>query len=140
MKVSPTSVIEAIRRLQQGGLITVALKWGASVKERSWDEIVEDFHIRRGLEGETAEIFVKRATPEDKKRLAELNGLLRQCALTDTEGFADADMELHLHVARSTRFPELFQLVENTNIERTAILGLLLKVPGNELDDCEENQ
>src|SRR5215469_8396744 len=49
-RVSRTPVVEAIRRVERDGLVTVASKWGARVKEWSWDEIAEAFHIREALE------------------------------------------------------------------------------------------
>ena len=127
LNVSRTPVVEAIRRLEGDGLVNAAPKWGASVKEWSWDEIAEANHIRRGLEVEAAEMFLKRATDEDKRKLVKLNELFDRCATENSERSAEVDIELHLHVARATRFPRLYELIENSNIEKTAILGSLAK-------------
>jgi DNA-binding GntR family transcriptional regulator len=128
LKVSRTPVVEAIRRAERDGLVTVASKWGATVKEWSWDEIVEAFHIRAALEGEAVQLFVRRATPQDKQRLIELNTQFNQYASRDDRVRCDeTDVELHLHIARSTRFPRLSELIENSNIERTAIWGATMK-------------
>jgi DNA-binding GntR family transcriptional regulator len=127
-KVSRTPVIEAIRRLERDGLVKVAPKWGAIVKEWHWDEIEEAVYIRRALESEAAWLFVERATSEAKEGLTKLNDVFNQCASNDNMvGRQDADIELHLHIARSTRFPRLYELVENSSIERIAIVGLATK-------------
>src|SRR4051812_20493760 len=67
--VSRMPILEAIRRLEGDGLVTVMPQWGAAVKEWSGAEILDAYCIRRGLEGEAARHFVKRATPKDKERL-----------------------------------------------------------------------
>lgn len=136
LKVSRMPVVEAIRRLERDGLVTVAPKWGATVKDWSWDEIVEAYHIRRALEGEAVELFVRRATPDNKKKLVGLNDSFNRYASTDDLVRCDeADVELHLHIARATRFPRLYDLIENSNIERTAIFGATIKGQGKVLTD-----
>ncbi len=127
LKVSQTPVIEAIRCLERDGLVTTVPRWGATVKEWSWDEMVEAMYIRRALEAQAAELFVMRATEDDKKQLVELNREFNRLeSLKDPDRTAEAsevDVELHLHVARSTRLPRFFELIENSNIERTVIFA-----------------
>jgi DNA-binding GntR family transcriptional regulator len=140
--VSSTPIVQALRRLEHDGLVTGVPKWGATVKEWTWGEVVEAFYIRRGLEGQAAELFVMRATPADKEKLGELMNLLDGCATADPVDpmrFAEADVDLHLHIARSTGFPRLYQLVENSNVERSAIFGFLVKAHGELLEDYRTN-
>jgi DNA-binding GntR family transcriptional regulator len=126
--VSRTPIIEAIRRLERDGLVKVAPKWGATVKEWHWDEIEEAIYIRRAMESEAAWLFVERATPDAKRELTRLNEFFNQCVTNGSlVGRQDADIDLHLHIARSTRFPRLYELVENSSIERIAIVGLSTK-------------
>jgi DNA-binding GntR family transcriptional regulator len=128
LKVSRTPIVEAIRRVERDGLVTVASKWGARVKEWSWDEIAEAFHIREALEGQAVELFVTRATPEDKRKLVELNDLFnRYASADDSVRYDETDVALHLHIARATRFTRLYELIENSNIEKTAIYGATIK-------------
>src|SRR6185436_9177603 len=47
--VSRMPVLEAIRRLERDGLVTVVPKWGATVKAWSREEILEAHFIRRAL-------------------------------------------------------------------------------------------
>jgi DNA-binding FadR family transcriptional regulator len=53
--------------------------------------------------------------------------------------FTEIYLELHLHIAHSTRFPRLYRLIENSNIEKTAIFGVVMKAQGTELEDHETN-
>jgi len=124
--MSRMPVVEAIRRLERDGLVTLVPQWGATVKVWSLDEIQEAHSIRRALEGEAARLFVKRATPEDKQRLAELSDKFDRWATKDTFKCDEADLDIHLHIVRSTRYQRLYELVENSKIETTIISGLSL--------------
>lgn len=122
--VSRTPVVEALRRLERDGLVTASPQWGASVKEWSREEVFEAHCIRRALDGEAARLFVLRARPEDKRRLVELNRLFDKFAASDTVKCDEADIELHLHIIRSTGLPRLYELVENSKIETAIISGM----------------
>jgi DNA-binding GntR family transcriptional regulator len=124
--VSKMPVIEAIRRLERDGLVVTLAKWGATVKEWSHEEILEATYIRRGLEAEAARLFVERASKEDKQKLVDLGERFDMFALKDPMKCEEADMELHLHVVRSTQYPRLYELVENSKIETTTCYGLQL--------------
>ena len=129
--MSRMPVVEAIRRLERDGLVTLVPQWGATVKVWSLDEIQEAHSIRRALEGEAARLFVKRATPEDKRRLAELSDRFDRWATKDTFKCDEADLEFHLHIVRSTRYQRLYELVENSKIETTIISGVSLALNEN---------
>ncbi|MCX6623645.1 MAG: GntR family transcriptional regulator, partial [Acidobacteria bacterium] len=60
--VSRTPVVEALRRLERDGLIHAVPKWGATVKTWNWEEVRGVHHVRRGLEGEAARLFVTQAS------------------------------------------------------------------------------
>lgn len=124
--VSKMPVIEAIRRLERDGLVNTLAKWGATVKEWSREEVLEATYIRRGLEAEAARLFVERASKEDKQKLVELGERFDALAATDPMRCEEADMDLHLHVVRSTHYPRLYELVENSKIETTTSYGLQL--------------
>jgi DNA-binding GntR family transcriptional regulator len=115
--VSKTPVIEAIRRLERDGLISVVARLGATVKQWSREEIYEAYHIRRSLEGEAARLFVTRATVDDKDKLVRLNEKFDRLAASPSADSAEADVNLHLHIVRCCRYPRLCQLVEDSKIE-----------------------
>jgi DNA-binding GntR family transcriptional regulator len=129
--MSRMPVVEAIRRLERDGLVTLVPQWGATVKVWSLDEIREAHSIRRALEGEAARLFVKRATLEDKRRLAELSDRFDRWATKDTFKCDEADLDFHLHIVRSTRYQRLYELVENSKIETTIISGITLALNGS---------
>jgi DNA-binding GntR family transcriptional regulator len=122
--VSKMPVIEAIRRLEKDGLVSVLPKWGATVKRWSREEILEACCIRRGLETEAARFFVLRASSEEKKKLTELGERFDAFAATDPVKCEEADMDFHLHIVRCTRFPRLYELIENSKIETATFYGL----------------
>jgi len=132
--VSNMPIIEAIRRLERDGLITVIPKLGATVKEWSRDEILEAYYIRRALEGQAARLFVMRAAPEDKKRLVQLNDIFDKLAASDPVKCDEADIELHLHIVRSTRFRRLYELIENCKIETIMLHGLAIWRPDSKAE------
>ena len=124
--MSRMPVVEAIRRLERDGLVTLVPQWGATVKVWSVDEIREAHAIRRALEGEAARLFVKRATAQDRRRLVELSDRFDRWATKDTFKCDEADLDLHLHIVRSTRYQRLYELVENSKIETMIISGISL--------------
>jgi DNA-binding GntR family transcriptional regulator len=126
--MSRMPVVEAIRRLERDGLVTLVPQWGATVKVWSEEEIREAHSIRRALEGEAARLFVARATPEDKRHLANLSDKFDRWAAKDTFRCDEADLEFHLHIVRCTRYQRLFELVENSKIGTTIISGFSLAV------------
>ncbi|MBM3740888.1 MAG: GntR family transcriptional regulator [Acidobacteria bacterium] len=126
--VSRMPVLEAIRRLERDGLVESVPQWGARVKRWSREEMMEAYCIRRALEGEAARYFVLQAKPEDWQRLVELD---RRFDAELAGGLDQAeidviDTQLHLHIARSSGFRRLYELVENSKIITTVISGLIL--------------
>ena len=119
---STMPVLEAIRRLEHDGLVTQIPKWGAFVKEWTEHEQLEALHIRRALEGEAARLFVARASEERKLELERLNKAFDEAASQDMLAGLDADVALHLHIARSTGFNRLTQLIEIAKIPLAMIM------------------
>lgn len=126
LKVSRMPVVEAIRRLERDGFVTVVPKWGASVKEWTRNERMEAYCIRRALEGEAARFFVMHASEADKKKLVELSDKFDSLVMSDPIGCDEADIEFHLHIARCTGFQRLYELIENSKIETATVFGLCL--------------
>jgi len=124
--VSRMPVVEAIRRLERDGFVTVVPKWGASVKEWTRKERLEAYCIRRALEGEAARFFVMQATEEDKRKLVELSDRFDSLVISDPIACDEADIEFHLHIARCTGFQRLYELIENSKIETATVFGLCL--------------
>jgi DNA-binding GntR family transcriptional regulator len=71
MKVSRTSVREALRRLEAEKLITIVPNRGPSVAEITWEEAKEIYDVRAILEGEVAALLAERATADEKREMAQ---------------------------------------------------------------------
>jgi DNA-binding GntR family transcriptional regulator len=119
---STMPVLEAIRRLEHDGLVTQIPKWGAFVKEWTEHEQMEALHIRRALEGEAARLFVTRASAKRKDELVLLNVAFDKAAAEDVLAGLDADVALHLHIATSTGFSRLTQLIEVAKLPLAMIM------------------
>jgi DNA-binding GntR family transcriptional regulator len=116
-------VLEAIRRLERDGLVTQIPKWGAFVKQWSPVERLEAVHIRRALEGEAARLFVLRASEEAKRELVRLGQRFDELALTDPIACDEVDVAIHRHIAWSTGFERLAQLIDTSKVETATIFG-----------------
>ncbi|MEW5979947.1 MAG: GntR family transcriptional regulator [Acidobacteriota bacterium] len=125
---STMPIIEAVRRLEHDGLVTQVPKWGAYVKEWTDAEKLEAFHIRRALEGEAARLFVLRATEEQKRELVALNKAYDQATERDLVAGFEADARIHIHIARSSGFRRLTQLIELSKIPLTMFWKLRVNV------------
>src|SRR5258706_16369228 len=67
-----------------------------------------------------------RATPENKKRLVKLNQLFDKYASSDPMRCNETDIELHLHIVRSTGCKRLYELVVNSKIETALAYGVCM--------------
>lgn len=89
-------VIEAIRRLEQDGLLVSRPNAGAQVPDWSRDEVLGAFLTREALEGVAARLFTQHASPAAEKQLQEHEAQFRRGVLhNDRELFSEADMALH---------------------------------------------
>jgi DNA-binding GntR family transcriptional regulator len=71
MQVSRTSIREALRRLEAERLVTIIPNRGPSVAEITWEEAQEIYDVRAILEGEVAALLAERATPQQKREMAQ---------------------------------------------------------------------
>jgi DNA-binding FadR family transcriptional regulator len=65
---------------------------------------------------------VLRASEQNRRELSELNEAFDRAARADLLGGLEADVALHLHIARSTGFPRLAQLIEISKIPLAMIM------------------
>ncbi|MFS8534321.1 MAG: GntR family transcriptional regulator [Limnochordales bacterium] len=94
--VSRTPVREAIRKLEQEGLVVMVPRKGAYVADISMKDIAEVFEIRGALEGLAAELAAERATEEELERLERLLVAIGECIeRQDVDGMIEKDTEFH---------------------------------------------
>ncbi|HEU4572235.1 MAG TPA: GntR family transcriptional regulator [Candidatus Limnocylindrales bacterium] len=133
--VSRNPVREAVRRLQQDGLLEVRPHYGIYVAEIPADEIEDVYRIRAALEATAAGLAAERMTDEE---IADLGRILEEqkAAAQRSEPLpreavsaAQADSFHHaIHVG--ARSPRLLTLLEQIYAQVTHFRNLTLRVPG----------
>jgi|GEM_PF-6685506 len=102
---SSSPVIEAIRRLEQEGLVVSRQNAGAQVMEWSAQDVVRSFLTREVNDGLAAQLFVECATAKEQDQLVQLNESYHQASRTkDAIRVREADTNYHLHIISCT-FP-----------------------------------
>ncbi|MBL8028731.1 MAG: GntR family transcriptional regulator [Fibrobacteres bacterium] len=101
--VSRTPIREALRKLDEYGLISIKPRRYAEVLQMSHDEVVELTIVRLHLERLAVKLFSERATDDD---IAALGNLLADCHTTfdkgDIGGFYEKDSQFHIEIAKRT--------------------------------------
>lgn len=100
--VSQAPVREALRDLEQLGLVVHESFRGCSVRDVSAAELLEAYPVRAALEGLAARLAAQRIEDDDLDRLAELIEAMRQ-ATADNDASAEtrADAEFHATIVRA---------------------------------------
>ncbi len=124
-KVSRGTIREALRVLEQKGLIEIKLGvgGGAIVKEASVDVLAESLDLlirhrkvsmehlaefRIGVEGDIVAMAVERATPQDIEELERITKMAQSYCDKGPDyvrQFLEADMQFHLTLSRITKNP-----------------------------------
>ncbi len=114
------SVREALRFLEQDGLIAIEPKWGATVVEITAESIRGRYVVREALEGMAARLAASSITEAEKRTLMQL---AEEC---DRELVADklsrkekARLHYRLHegIVNATRCPELIKSITRSNLQ-----------------------
>jgi DNA-binding GntR family transcriptional regulator len=114
--VSRMPVREALRQLQNGGLITVAPNRGAVVRVPAPWEVREAYEVRAELEALAARRAVRRITPAVVAELRALNDQMRERASAAT---ARADLEpAHRHRGSETFHNLIASCAQNGRLTR----------------------
>lgn len=108
--VSQGSVREALRRLDQEGLLVTQPRRGTRVRELTLAEIDDIFEVRAELESWAARRFVERRTPESCAALtAAFDALERAGGAGDATTVVDRDLELHAAICAGAGSPLLLR-------------------------------
>ncbi|MFB9714524.1 GntR family transcriptional regulator [Arthrobacter methylotrophus] len=112
-EVSRTPVREALKQLQQEGLVEIRPKVGTFVREPTRREIVELFQLKESLEGLAASLLARRG---DVSELSVLRRNLRdsdEAVLTrDKEAYARLVHEFHWTIVRGSDNFKLYEHYE----------------------------
>jgi DNA-binding GntR family transcriptional regulator len=133
--VSRNPVREAIRRLQQDGLVQVRPHYGIYVAEIPPHEIEDVYRIRGALEGIAAAMAAERMADDDVKQLGEILAEQQEAARSATAlprepvSVVQADRFHHaIHVG--ARSPRLLAMLEQIYAQVTHFRNLTLRAPG----------
>lgn len=112
--VSRTPVREAIRMLEQEGLVIMIPRKGAQVAQITMKDLNDVLEVRMGLEELAMQFACKRITPEQvaelRRALLEIERLL---ATDDVTALAQVDVDFHDIIYRATDNRRLNQIINN---------------------------
>lgn len=112
--VSRTPVREAIRMLEQEGLVIMIPRKGAQVAQITMKDLNDVLEVRMGLEELAMQFACKRITQEQiaelKRALLDIERLL---ASDDVTALAQADVDFHDIIYRATDNRRLNQIINN---------------------------
>ncbi|MCL4545342.1 MAG: GntR family transcriptional regulator, partial [Chloroflexi bacterium] len=96
MGISRGPIREAIRQLEQDGLLEYHPRRGAVVSTLSRERIVDAYTVRAALEGLAAKLASQSLTAAGVARLAQLLDTMRVCAQQeDSDRLLQADVQFH---------------------------------------------
>jgi DNA-binding GntR family transcriptional regulator len=134
MSVLPVS--DALRRLEEDGLVESRPRAGTRVKIPSGDEVRELYELREALESQTARLFAERGTPAERRdlrrRAGQLDVLFARLDVTRDDPalhFAvnGEHVRFHLYIADRARSRLLKQIIDRKHV---LILNWLFDVTG----------
>ena len=134
MSVLP--VAEALRRLQEDGLLETRARAGTRVRVPTDADVRHLYELREALETQSARLFAERSTPAERRALERTaRDLDRQFARLAKVGDDPAlrfavhrqHVQLHMQIARTARSELLRQMIERNHV---LILNWVFDVDG----------
>ena len=126
--VSRTPVREAIRMLEQEGLVIMIPRKGAQVAEISEKDLKDVLEVRLGLEELAVRIACQRITEEELEELEQAMKEFEEAMKRDDLGaLAAADVKVHEVIYGSTHNKRLVQIISNIR-EQIFLAGYIVPV------------
>ncbi len=139
LQVSRNPVREALRRLQQDGLVRTQAHRGIYVTEVPEDEIEDVYRVRAALEGTAASLAAERMTAEEIRQLATILHEQEEAARAGDQAAtgqartpvsaSQAD-SFHRLIHEGARSPMLLALLEQIYAQVSHFRKLTLRYPG----------
>lgn len=113
--VSRTPVREAVRMLQEEGLVVITPRKGAQVSRITSKDMQEVLEIRASLENLAVELACGRITPDELAALRECCESFSQAVRSDADisEIAEKDVAFHDVILRASHNARLIQLLDN---------------------------
>lgn len=138
-KTSRTPIREALRRLDQDGLIERSDR-GLVVRTRSPAEILDIFETRVVLEATAARVAAERRTDHDIVLLRHLLTRSQQITSRDPEGMTEVNHQFHHAVWRVSHNKALQDLLERLHLHLARYPGTTLAEPGRWKKVCKQHE
>jgi len=121
--VGRNSAREALRSLEQAGLVQIVPNRGAQVRRLSLEEALDLYEVRAGLARTAGRLAALRITGDEERALSELLAAMDQaCDAQDTHRYQDLNIELHRRLMLATKNPRLIQMNRAVEEELTLYL------------------
>ena len=121
-KVSRTPIREALRLLENEGLITVIPNVGTFVKQHSLDEIKQIYEVRALLEGCAARLVSLRIKDEEIKKLENIAKKNEEAIQNmDCDTLVKTDREFHEFIMKKCENKELARIMELYDFQTTSL-------------------
>jgi len=130
--VSRTPIREALRRLDEGGLVSVVPNRGATVVPWTIEQVRETYFVRAGLEGRAAGLAASRISPDELSMLGILIDAMEPLVTAhDDAGMAELsrlNADFHRIVVTAARSPQLLTLT--TAVSRVPLMTAAFRAQG----------
>lgn len=137
--VSRTPVREALKRLEQDGLVYRDMH-GVRVRDRSPEEILDVYDTRIVLEAAAAAVASERRTDHDVRLLRWSLEYGREISIGDGDAMVEANQQFHRAIWQSTRNESLIDLLERLNLHLARYPGTTLSFPGRWTEALREHE
>jgi DNA-binding GntR family transcriptional regulator len=126
MAISRSPVREAVRKLEQEGLVEYVPRRGTIVVGLSREDVADAYQLRAHLEAYGARLAATRASDASLAQLLDLIERMRQCAAAqDLNGLVAVDVEFHQQMCRASGSSRLLRAWQTLNpAQWTMISGL----------------
>jgi DNA-binding GntR family transcriptional regulator len=132
--VSRTPVREALRRLDEAGLVTFVPNRGATVVEWTIDQVRETYFLRAELESRAAGLAATRITTDELEILADLIDAMEPLlTAVDDAGMAELgrlNADFHRTVVSASRSPQLMALT--SSVGRVPLMAAAFRRQGGQ--------
>ncbi|MFA6505017.1 MAG: GntR family transcriptional regulator [Treponemataceae bacterium] len=115
--MSPIPVLEAMKRLEQDGLVEYRAQWGSIVTIPTVDRIKDMFALREAVECQAVRVLAGSITSVQETALKELAAELDRLRYEsdDTVAVNDYHYKFHMTLAEYSGFPSLVAALRRTN-------------------------
>lgn len=128
-QVSRTPIREALRRLEQDGLIERSDR-GLVIRERSPQEILDIYETRITLEATAGRMAAERRTDHDVRLLRRLHERGEQIPAEEISAVVEANRQFHRAVWRASHNDSMLDLLERLNLHLLRYPETTLAAPG----------